>query len=116
MSLGQKNKATKRAAEWDEKIERVIDEIRFRLEDVLQLDPRTVAYIYEYERGDNRFRLAEMGEGEFFMEMCGDEEKRSCVEVGLTTSEAIALALRLIRYAAKAYARDRGAVPPARSV
>jgi hypothetical protein len=116
--LRQKNRAAKKA-EWNpEEVERVIDEIRFRLEERLRLDPRSMAYIYEHERDSQRFRLKEMWEGEFLMEHCMYDEKggRRCIEFALTPSEAIALAFRLIRYAAEAYARERDASQSARAV
>ena len=108
--LGQKNRAAKRVEQDPEEVERLIDEIMFRLEERLRLDPRTVAYIYEHERDNQRFRLKEMWEGEFLMEQCmyDEEGNRRCIEFALTPSEAIALAFRLIRYAAEAYARERG--------
>jgi len=110
--LRQKNRAAKRVERDPEEVERLIDEIMFRLEERLRLDPRTVAYIYEHERDNQRFRLKEMWEGEFLMEQCmyDEEGNRRCIEFALTPSEAIALALRLIRYAAEAYARERGAL------
>jgi len=45
------------------------------------------------------------------MEQCtyDEEGNRRCIEFALTPSEAIALALRLIRYAAEAYAMERSA-------
>jgi len=107
-----KNKLAKRSIEWDpEEVERLIDEMRNSLSDKFQLDPRTMAYIYEHERDNQRFRLKEMWEGEFLMEQCmyDEEGNRRCIEFALTPSEAIALAFRLIRYAAEAYARERGA-------
>jgi hypothetical protein len=64
-------------------------------------------HIYEKERGDTRFELVEVGEGEVFMKICDSwDEDRNCIEVGLTVAEAIALALRLIRYAAEAYQKE----------
>jgi hypothetical protein len=87
-----------------EDIREVVNEIRLRLEDAL--DSRTAAYVYEHEKGDRRFNVVEVAEGEFFMKICGSEEE-GCVEVALTVAEAIALALRLIRYAAEAYQKEK---------
>jgi len=111
--LGRRSRAAKRTAERDpEEVERLIDEIRYKLEERLRLSPRTMAYIYENERDDSRFRLKEMWEGKFLMEMCTYDEdgNRRCVNFALTPSEAIALALRLIRYAAETHARERDAM------
>jgi hypothetical protein len=85
-----------------------------RIEETLKLDPRTVAYIYEHEREDKRFEFADIGEGEFFMRIgpveCVKQGEEGChAEVALTVSEAVALAIRLIRYAAMAYEKEKKA-------
>jgi hypothetical protein len=92
-------------------VERLVEEIRFRLKETLKLDARTVAYIYEKEREDRRFEVVAVEGGEFFMRIgpveCVEKTEEGCyVEMGLTTAEAIALALKLIRYASKAYEKE----------
>ncbi|MFZ8810584.1 MAG: hypothetical protein ACO2PN_21060 [Pyrobaculum sp.] len=84
---------------------KLVDEIRFMLKERLQLDSVTVADIFRKEKEDARFRLVDVAESEFYMQMCEDEEGSRCVEVALTVSEAIALALRLVKYAAEAHAK-----------
>ena len=88
-------------------IEELIDEIRIKLIEALRLDGKTAAYIYENEREDTRFNVTEITrEGEIFIKIgpveCAQGEDGYYTEVALTVSEAIALALRLIRYAAEA--------------
>jgi len=90
-----------------EDIREVVNEIRLRLEDALGLDSRTAAYVYEHEKGDRRFKAVEVAEGEFFMKICDSQEGGTCIEVALTAAEAIALALKLIRYAAEAYQKEK---------
>jgi hypothetical protein len=90
-----------------EDIREVVNEIRLRLEDALGLDSRTAAYVYEHEKGDRRFKVVEVAEGEFFMKICGSQEGGTCIEAALTAAEAIALALKLIRYAAEAYQKEK---------
>jgi hypothetical protein len=95
----------------DAEVERVIDEVRAKLIEALKLDAKTAAYIYEDEREDNRFAVDEITkEGEIFIKIgpveCINDKDGSYTEVALTVSEAIALALRLIRYAAEANAKS----------
>ena len=90
-----------------EDIREVVNEIRLRLEDALGLDSRTAAYVYEHEKGDRRFKVVEVAEGEFFMKICDSQEGGTCIEVALTAAEAIALVLKLIKYAAEAYQKEK---------
>jgi hypothetical protein len=91
---------------------KVEDVIRSQLKELLRLDAKTMAYVYEHERGDRRFEVIDIAEGEFFMKIgpveCVEKTEDGCyVEVALTTAEAIALALKLIKYAAQAYEKWR---------
>ena len=91
-----------------EDIREVVNEIRLRLKDALGLDSKTAAYVYEHEKGDRRFEVVEVAEGEFFVKICS-AEGGTCIEVALTVAEAVALALKLIRYATEAYQKEKEA-------
>jgi hypothetical protein len=68
------------------------------IKDMLKLDPKTTTYIYESLR-DDRFTMNTEGE-EIIMTIGPVEcDSESYVDIALTPSEAIALAIRLIKYA-----------------
>jgi hypothetical protein len=95
-------------------IERVVDAVRFKLEDMLKMDARIAYYIYENEKKDRRFSVVAVEGEEMIMRIgpaeCVEKSEDGCyVAVALTVSEAIALALRLIRHAAKIYVNKKAA-------
>jgi hypothetical protein len=88
--------------------EGVVNTIRSKLRELLELDVRTMAYVYQNEREDRRFEVVEISGDEFMLRigpaLCVEKTEDECyVEVALTVSEALALALKLIKYAATAY-------------
>jgi hypothetical protein len=76
--------------------------------DKLRLDPKTTAYIYE-NMNDDRFAYGVDGGEVMFSTSaeCKCKEDDCVATTYLTTSEAIAVALRLIEYAAKAYENEK---------
>ena len=68
------------------------------IKDMLKLDPKTTTYIYESLR-DDRFTMNTEGEEIIMTIGPVDCDSEGYVDIALTPSEAIALAIRLIKYA-----------------
>jgi len=100
------------AGAWQQNPVEMVNAIRLKIVEVLQLDQQTVARIYENEKEYRMFEVVAVEDGEMFVKigpsMCVEQYVDECyVEIALTVSEAIALALRLIRYAIDIYMREK---------
>ena len=100
------------AGAWQQNPAEMVNAIRLKIVEVLQLDPQTVARIYENEKEYRMFEVTAVEDEEMFVKigpsMCVEQYGDECyVEIALTVSEAIALALRLIRYAIDIYMREK---------